>query len=271
MEDQEYTFLKSRIYRVTGIDLSSYKTQQMRRRLDGFINSYSITVPAYCRMLEQNPACLKKLQDFITINVSEFFRDPGQFAFLEKTVLPELLKGGAPLKIWSAACSNGQEPYSIAMMLEDANRLHHHRILATDIDEGALATAKNGGPYVPSDVRNVRPTFRDKYFSQGEDGFRVNEKIRSRVEFRKHNLLADRFETGFDIIICRNVIIYLSDVVRDELHRKFCQSLKEGGVLFVGGSEAILQAGAFGLANLAPSFYRRAPVKKEKILVADRS
>ena len=167
MNDKEYTYLKGKIFRSTNIDLDGYNSQQMRRRLEGFIDRYnSSNVIAYCRMLEQDGGKVKELLDFLTINVSEFFRDQPQFQCLRTLVLPKLLERRSRLNIWSAACSRGQEPYSIAMMLEEICPGQGHRILATDIDEGALAWAKKGGPYPPADVRNVEKRLMRRFFEK---------------------------------------------------------------------------------------------------------
>jgi len=258
MDDQEYGYLMKRILDLAKIDLGAYKSQQMRRRLEGFIDrSGSSTVAEYCRTIDGDQKMMRELLDFLYINVSEFFRDDQPFRYLENSLLPELLRQTPRLNIWSAACSCGQEPYSIAMILERLSPGARHRILATDIDVGALEQARNGGPYPRSEVKNVNERLLKQYFVETEDGYRVADKIRGRVEFRQHNLLRDRFERGFDLIVCRNVVIYFSDEVKGKLYQEFHRSLKANSVLFTGGTEVMLRASDEGFRSMAPSFYRR--------------
>ncbi len=257
MTDQEFTYLKSKLLALTRIDLDSYKTQQMRRRLDAFVASQGVAVAQYCKDLEQDKAALLHLRDFLTINVSEFFRDTDQFNHLKASVLPPLLSRTPRLNIWSAGCSHGAEPYSAAILLEELSPGIAHRILATDLDEKILARAKQGGPYPATDVRSLDRSVLLKYFIKSEDGYRVVDKIRRKVEFRQQDLLRDPFESGFDLIMCRNVVIYFTDKAKEALMVRFRQSLKDGGVLFIGASETLLTIPDLGLERIGPSFYSR--------------
>jgi len=259
MNDAEYTLLKKRINELLSINIDAYKVQQMRRRLDAFVSRRTAASAAeFCRNLHANQEALEELRNMLTINVSEFFRDPAQFDRLRDEVLPELLKRPARLRIWSSACSHGEEPYSVAMILDELNAGPRAQILATDIDRVVLAKAQAGGPYSAADVRNVRAAELAKYFTQEGDGYRIADTLRRRVEFRERNLLSDRFETGYDLIICRNVMIYFSDETKAQLFEKFHQSLNPGGVLFVGGTEALLGSDSRGFDRSGGNFYRRA-------------
>ena len=153
MNDQEYDYITRVIRKLTGIDLDNYKSQQMRRRLTGLIASQAGGVPEYCELVKKNKDALKKLRNFLTINVSEFFRDIEQFNILKTKVLPELLSRNPSLKVWSSGCSHGGEPYSIAILLEEIAPGRHHRVLGTDIDDETLARARAGGPYSAVFVR----------------------------------------------------------------------------------------------------------------------
>ncbi len=258
MNDQEYYYLKSKIFKMTNLDINCYKNQQIRRRLDLFVGKYNYpTIIAYCSMLEKNPDKQRELVDFLAINVSEFFRDAPKFKILGSDIFPQLLERNHRLNIWSAACSGGQEPYSLAMMLEEMNPDNHHRIIATDIDESALEQAKDGGPYTTYDVKNVGKNIIDKYFVNDAAGYWVNEKIKKKVVFQRHNLLNDPFEQNHDLIICRNVIIYFSDIARSGLYTKFYDSLKVAGILFLGGSEIMLRPDEYGFATVFPAFYQK--------------
>ncbi len=259
MDDSEFGYLKSRILKLTAIDLDSYKSQQMRRRLGMFYaHSGAANVVEFCLTLEHDRAALTRLKNFLTINVTEFFRDAALFDRLKQTILPELLAASPSLNVWSAGCSQGAEPYTIALLLESP--LHTHRILATDIDDQALRQAKAGGPYTTADVRGVRPDILRRFFRSENGEHWVTDKIRQRVEFHRQNLLTDRFERGFDLIVCRNVTIYFTDEAKTDLNRRFFQSLKEGGVLFIGGTEVMLDVTNLGFESLKASFYRK-PVR----------
>jgi chemotaxis protein methyltransferase CheR len=257
MNDQEYIQLRDNLNQLIKLDIDCYKSQQMRRRLDAFMSrNKCLNVSDFCRLLERDQAKQRELLDYIAINVSEFFRDTNQFKNLQNFVLPQLIRSNRRLNIWSAACSSGQEPYSIAMILEEIGT-GFHRIIGTDIDETALRQAKNGGPYTDYDVRNVDKNLLDKYFIRSETGYWVDDRIKKKIIFQRLNLLSDLFYHDFDLIVCRNVIIYFSEIVRDNLIRKFYDSLKLDGILFLGGSEVILKPLVQGYAVALPSFYRK--------------
>jgi chemotaxis protein methyltransferase CheR len=145
----------------------------------------------------------------------------------------------------------------VAIILSELNALARASILATDIDRVVLEQAKAGGPYTRADVRNVPPSELQRYFSKEDDRYRVVDTLRKRIEFRERNLLSDRFEAGYDLIICRNVMIYFSDETKQLLFEKFFQSLTPDGVLFVGGTEALLGSDALGFERMGGNFYRK--------------
>jgi len=257
MNDEEYALITTKIRKLTKFDLDNYKSNQMRRRLDGFITTMGVSgVAAYCGMLERDRNMLDKLIDFLTINVSEFFRDLSYFEVLQTIVLPELLKAHPKLNIWSAGCSNGSEPYSIACILESLTPTTAHRILATDIDERILRKATAGGPYRADEIKNVPPRFRT-FLTHTEEGYFIAKKIRARVEFKQHDLLQDRTEQGFNLIICRNVVIYFSIEAKNKLYRKFHSAMKDDGILFVGGTESMLDAATLGFKLKRTCFYQK--------------
>ena len=258
MNDSEYNYLKVKILSLTGIDLNSYKSVQMRRRLDGLIGrSATSDVAAYCKLIERDPAALANLKNFLTINVSEFFRDQSQFEELETRILPMLLAKNKSLNIWSAGCSMGAEPYSIAMLLARLSPLRDHHILATDLDQVILNKAKAGGPYALSDVRNVSEKLPKSGFTKCPEGYRVSNSVIPKVEFRQHNLLKDPFEKDFDLIVCRNVVIYFADEAKAKLNQRFYNSLKPQGVMFIGGTETLIGAQDLGFKRLTTSFYQK--------------
>ena len=258
MNDAEYAYLSKVLRKLTKIDLNQYRSKQMRRRLDAFISGYGPqSIAAYCRDLDRDPEMLKSLQDFLTINVSQFFRDQQQFVNLKAAILPDLLKYRQRLNIWSAGCSIGAEPYSLAIILEEMNPLHKHRLLATDVDEGALEVAKAGGPYSTRDVENVPKQLLQKYFVLSKKEYWVVDALKQRVKFKRHDLLTEPYEKGFDLILCRNVVIYFTDEAKARLNLMFRGALRPGGILFVGGSEIIMRAKEAGFETVCPYFYRK--------------
>ncbi|MCL0087245.1 protein-glutamate O-methyltransferase CheR [Dehalococcoidia bacterium] len=256
--DTEYTYVKKRVRDLVNIDLENYKEKQMRRRLSSFLERCNAPDAAsYFGAAERDQGMLRELADFLTINVSEFFRDERHFERLEKLVLPELLKKNPHLNIWSAGCSNGAEPYTIAIILAELSPGRPHRILATDIDNTILACARVGGPYAAQDVRNIQRDRLARYFTKSGDKYWVVDRIKERVVFKQHNLLSDPYEHNFDLIVCRNVVIYFTDEAKRKINRGFCRSLKDNGILFVGGSEVIMNAAELGLESIMPSLYRK--------------
>ena len=258
MTDQEYEYLKMTVLKLTGMDLDQYMSNQMRRRLQSHIEcTHHTSVGSFCHDLRENPSMVQELKDFLTINVSEFFRDEIQFTYLKRVVLPDLLRKNESLRIWSAGCSNGAEIYSIAMMLSDIYPLTTQELLATDIDDSILALAKAGGPYASRHVKNIEKWRAQKYFTTSQNQYWIADRIRDKVRFEKHDLIKDTYEQGFDLIVCRNVVIYFTVDTKQKLNLRFHQSLKEGGVLFVGGSELIVDFREVGFEPLQTSFYRK--------------
>jgi chemotaxis protein methyltransferase CheR len=262
MTDEEYQVLKVKVLKLTGIDFDSYKSQQMRRRLAFFIEkSNGMDVAAYCRKLETENDSLVKLRDFITINVTEFFRDEWAFTELENNILPALLRIKRTLRVWSAGCSNGGEPYSLAILLKTITGSSLHKILATDVDELSLAKAAAGGPYGADSVKGVPEQHVKQYFtSTAGDNLWVRPEIRNMVRFQKHNMLSEPFEQGFDLVCCRNVTIYFTDEAKNKLNQQIHGSLNNSGVLFTGSTEFIHNATALGFNKLSNCFYQKGAV-----------
>jgi len=272
MDDNEYGYVKKKVNDLLSIDLDNYKEKQMRRRLTSFLErSIAPDIGSYFVNAEKDQKMLDELKDFLTINVSEFFRDARQFEKLEMDVMPELIKDRIQLKIWSAGCSIGAEPYTLAIMLEELTPGLKHSIVATDLDETILKQAKAGGPYLEQDVRNVKPERLAKYFRKDGDKYWVNDDIRSRIDFKKHNLLKDQYEKKCDLILCRNVVIYFTDEAKRKINERFCESLNSNGVLFIGGSEIIFDTAKLEFEVIFPSFYRKVPEGKYSQLMRRRA
>lgn len=253
----DYDEFKRLILRRTGIDLGLYKPQQMHRRLMGMVERAKVhSFAEYYRLIESNPDEWTAFLDRMTINVSELFRNPEKWEELRTLILPGLLAEGRTLKVWSAGCSFGAEPYTLAMILADLSPRVSYSLVATDIDQKILQRAQKG-IFTEADVKNVPRTARTKYLRQQGSDYEVAPAIRDRIVFRRHNLLADRFDSDYDLIVCRNVVIYFTDEAKDALFRRFAAALRPGGVLFVGGTERIFNAREIGLESRVPFFYER--------------
>jgi chemotaxis protein methyltransferase CheR len=258
-DDLAYRQFQKTVQRLIGVDLASYRQGQMRRRLDALVQRVGAKDYAeYSRMLERDPARVQELRDYFTINVTEFFRDPDRFRLLETKVLPELLAKRQPLKVWSAACSIGAEPYSVAILLRELAPMLSHKVLATDVDVTIVERARRADTYVQAELKNVSAARLQKAFTQSPEGtYTVRPEVRSLVDIRLHNLLTAPPMQGFDLILCRNVVIYFTDEAKTVLYNHLVDSLRPGGVLFVGGTEMVVSAHQLGLASIGPSFYRK--------------
>ena len=258
MNADEFIYVKKKVRELTQYDLDNYGHNQMLRRLDGYISRYKVdNVFQFCRMLESDKNELQKLEKFLTINVSEFFRDLIQFKIFQEKILPEMLNNNLGLNIWSAGCSNGAEAYSVAILLDGLSPYREHRILATDIDKKILSHAIDGGPYKPEEIRNVSKALLEKYFINDNGNFWVIDRIREKVTFRLHDLTRDPFEDNFDLIICRNVVIYFSGETKKAIRKKFLDAIKENGIFFIGATETMLDTRNTGFQRLSACFYRK--------------
>lgn len=255
-----YESFKEAVFSLTGIDLNSYKERQMKRRIEALITKNGIASYAdYAFLLKHNKSMLDEFVNYITINVSEFYRNPEQWHVLEKEVIPYLLdRFGKDLKIWSAACSTGDEPYSLVMLLSKFLPLNRIKIIATDIDKNVLHKAELGIYNVKS-LKDLPQEFVDKYFIKLNDkSYQITPAVKECVSFRQHDLLKDIYPDNCDLIVCRNVLIYFTDEAKSKVYSKFHSALKKDGLLFVGSTEQIMQAAQIGYVGFKPFFYRKA-------------
>ena len=258
METEVYQQIKGTVKSLLDIDLNGYKDAQMMRRLDSWlVRRGADSWPDYVKRVRADDQELSKFRDYLTINVSAFFRDPERWQALRQTVLPELLKVNRRLRVWSAGCSIGPEPYTLAIMLDELTPGAKHTLLATDLDRGALAKARARGPFTAEDIQHVNAKQRSRYFQAGGPPFFVGENLGQRVDFRELNLIEDRFESGFDLIVCRNVVIYFSDAAKQTLYEKFSAALRPAGVLFLGGTEILPWPQEMGFRSCGLSLYQK--------------
>jgi chemotaxis protein methyltransferase CheR len=178
---------------------------------------------------------------------------------MEKEVIPMLLNRykSRPLKIWSAACSTGDEPYSLAMVLSEFLPMNQIDILATDLDLEVLGKAKKGY-YPDKSVKGLPKKYRDKYIEDDGKGIvKVSDKLKSCIKFQQHNLLKNPYPKGIHMIVCRNVMIYFTKEAKDDIYNKFAAALAPQGILFVGSTEQIIGAADYGFKGIQSFFYEK--------------
>jgi len=253
--EEDFIFLSGLLHERTGIVLTEKKKEMMYGRLVRRLRLLNISnFGDYCAYLKgpKGEVELGFTLNAITTNTTNFFRENHHFEFLEKTILPPVRKkinvnAHHHFRLWSAGCSSGQEPYSIAMVMRNilGNSAKNSKILATDLDSNMLHTGKLGHYDAPS-CQNTIPKIYHKYFTKGLknlDGSLVamTDDVKSLISFKQLNLLHDWPMKGkFDAIFCRNVMIYFDKETQDRLVRRYAKYLKPGGFLFVGHSESLL-------------------------------
>ena len=254
----KYEAFKKQVNSLVNIDLNFYKEKQMKRRISSLIsrNNYK-DFDDYFEALKADKALLEQFINYLTINVSEFYRNPSQWEVLEKDIIPKLLTGNKKsLKIWSSACSTGEEPYSLVMMLTNFFPLREIKVLATDIDDEAMNKAKLG-LYSEKSLENLPRGFKEKYFEKIQGSFKISDEIKRCVEFKKMDLLKDSFPSNIDLITCRNVMIYFTEEAKELLYAKFHKSMSDNGVLFVGSTEQIIMPEKHNLKSARTFFYQK--------------
>lgn len=253
----KYEVFKKDFYKLTGINLNYYKEKQMKRRLTSLLkrNNFS-DFDDYLIGIKKNNKLLDELLNYLTINVSEFFRNPAQWHTLEKDIIPKLIHNNGKIKVWSSACSTGEEPYSLVMLLTNFFPLKEINVLATDIDESAIQKAKIG-VYDEKSLKNVPIDFKKRFFVKIGNTYKINDEIKQCVTFKKLNLLDDDFPKGFHLILCRNVMIYFTEEAKTKLYKKFHEALTDDGVFFVGNTEHIILPDKYNLKPIKSFFYSK--------------
>jgi chemotaxis protein methyltransferase CheR len=248
----EYRNFSEYLQQACGIQLGTGKEYLVSSRLNRLIADTGVgnLGGLLKRLLSPGQSALKaQVIDAMTTNETFWFRDIGHFNLLKEQLLPELhAQTGSNIRIWSAACSSGQEPYNISMIAEDVQRSalgarkRPVEVVATDISKNILEEAKKGLYCGLSSTRGLSVEQRQRYFIQKGDCLEVRPEIRNRVRFREMNL-TQRFDIlgRFDIIFCRNVLIYFSNELKQEIVNRMAQALNPGGTLFLGSTESINQ------------------------------
>ncbi len=256
MAADDYAALQAAVLQTLGLDLRLYKREQMERRLRAYGQQRGFTnLQELADALRRDRTLAPQLMSYLTIHVSEFFRDPRFFSDL-RSLIQELPQVPRPLRAWSAGCSIGAEAYTAAMLLSEERPGYPHQVLGTDVDEQSLERARHG-LYREEDLRQVDAERRSRYFTAAEGGYRVHQDLQRLVAFRRQDLLRDPYPQGQDLILFRNVAIYFTEQAKEQVLQGLAQSLSPKGILMVGSTEPILRPQAFGLRQVRPFFFTR--------------
>jgi len=268
MSNRDFSRLKDFIYNECGINMVESKRTMLEARLQKRLRKLNLkSFSNYCDYLFSQEGIQDEMTDMInevTTNKTDFFREPGHFEYLTCKALPELTLTKKNIYVWSAGCSSGEEPYTLAMVLKEyssSNRAFNFLILGTDISTNVLDKARMA-VYDQERINPVPHEFKKKYLLKSKDKvkklYRITPELRETVRFRRLNFMDGDF--GFrepmDIIFCRNVIIYFDKSTQEKLLNKFCKYLSPDGYLFVGHSETLFGMNV-PLKQVAPTIYRR--------------
>jgi chemotaxis protein methyltransferase CheR len=239
------------------IDLLQYKRGQMERRVRSFArrNGHEGLAP-YLRVLVGDSGARDEFLDRVTINVSNLWRNPEQWEYLQAEIVPALATDGT-LRAWSAGCSYGAEAYTLAAVCRLAAPTARTTILGTDIDRRALDRARIGD-FSADDVRDAPPKALSRFFAAEGGRWQPSAELRALVSFELGDLLRLRPPARtYDLVLCRNTVIYFNEDVRDALHERLASALRPGGVLVVGATERVIAPESIGLQAMAPFTYRK--------------
>ncbi len=255
MEFQEF---KDKVSTEITIDLSSYKEKRVKRRTNNFIKRHNIdSYEAGYKKIKSDSDFKREFLQHMTINTTEFFRNKDNFNYLREEILPELFAQQKKIKIWSAASSIGCEAYTIAIILNELNiSSNRYKLLATDVDPGALKKAQIG-KYKANTLKKTDDRIIDKYFSQEDDKYLISPQIKKLVQFDTLDLLKDNYYNNVDLILCRNVFIYFTKEIKKNLTQNLTNALSKNGILFLGNTEYLLQPDKYNLEKLHTSFYQK--------------
>lgn len=242
---------------VSGLDLRNYKQDQIRRRILGTVEAMGLhSLQDLGLLISNSPSMLSKLIDHLAINVTEFYRNPAMWDILRESVIPALLRNRRRLRCWSAGCSSGAEAYTLASILDEMIP-GGFSILGTDIDSEALNRAQQA-VYDRATIGSTPPEVLEKYFDQLDDQrYQVKKNLRNYTKFKIHNIFETMAEGSFDLIVCRNVLIYFTEESKELTYRRFYEAQAPGGYLFLGCSEHIFDSRGIGYLNPWPYIYRK--------------
>jgi len=249
-----------------GVELSSYRRNFIDRHLRSrLVDTHAGNYLDYINHMKENPGELDLFLDALSINVTHFFRDKDVWDSFKQNIIPELFQnretGGEKklIRIWSAACASGQEPYTIAMLMNEAAQGHAGsmvRIYATDVDNDALNKAR-AGRFAAEGVKDIPLPFLGKYFEREDGAYVARDELKALIRFDRHNLISDPPLKFLDVIFCRNVMIYFNRQQQDALMAKFAQGLNTKGILVIAKVESIWEKDFFVPVDHVRKIYRK--------------
>ena len=212
----------------------------------------------FVNLLKNDISCRTAYLNHLTINTSEFFRNPENFEYLRENILPDLKEKHQKVRLWSAPCSNGSEPYTLAIILNELGYdSSQFEIKASDIDSNILDTAREG-IYNKNSLKNVPDDIISRYFEKlPDDKYKIKRNISKDISFEKKDLIKESYDKNWNLILCRNFFIYLTKEVKGKLIQKFVEALKPDGYLFLGNTEFIFKPGEYNLKKEHSSFYKK--------------
>ncbi|WP_321428963.1 protein-glutamate O-methyltransferase CheR [uncultured Methanolobus sp.] len=266
-EDQYYEILKNLIQKNLGFNSNQYKDSHFKRRIDVRLRATNTkSYKEYVELLQSDRNEYPELMETLTVNVTNFFRNPEVYDIVEKEILPAIIKsktgGLRSIRIWSAGCSIGVEAYSIAMLLnhllgKDFTK-YNIKITGTDIDKESLLKAQNG-IYSDAEMKDVRPLFLKKYFTHEDGKYIISDELKKITQFKKQDLISGPKMTGFDAVFCRNVTIYFQKELQEQLYMNFYDALGKDGFFVMGKTETLIgpSKDKFNSYNSKERIYRK--------------
>jgi chemotaxis protein methyltransferase CheR len=238
---------------ICGIDLTQYKRPQMERRLRSFFARRGLTrLTDSLEGLRRDPKALDALLDRMTINVSQLWRHPEQWDWLRREALKDIARSRGRLHAWSAGCSYGAEAYTLAAVCRESIPGVPVQIVGTDIDRRMVVRAREG-VFSLEDARAAPATAMERFFERTQDGWRAKRQLRAMTRFALGDLLKTApGASTYDLVMCRNTVIYFADPMRDELHARLAHVLRPGGYLVIGATERVSDPASLGLTTVHP-------------------
>lgn len=256
MPDIDFADFCRLVSRHTGFELSAYKPNQMERRTRAFaLRKGAASLGEFWALLESRPPLAEQYLDYLTINVTGFFRDGEAFREAVAAAMTVLARAKTRLSLWSAGCAGGAEACSLWMLLQGYPAVNA-RILATDIDRRSIARAREGR-YSDEELAGVPTADRERWFLRGDRGYQAVPAMRAGIDFTLHDLLQDPYPSDIDLLVCRNVLIYFAAHARALVCRQLIEALAPGGYLFLGSTERVIEAKTLGLLQVLPHLYCR--------------
>lgn len=247
-DDEGLCHILQKLYKERGVDVRDYRYKCLRRRINTRLRARGVfTYKDYAAVLNRDPSEYDELLNVVTINVTEFFRNPETWKVIEEKILPEIIERKTKrnqriIRMWSAGTSYGEETYSLSMLMHEilGARLNDYiiKIYGTDIDKECIEKAELG-EYMPESMKEISPKRLKKYFYFTGNSYIISDPVRLITRFRHHDMVLNKPIMHVDLVICRNVLIYFQRKLQDEIFQKFYQALNTDGYLVLGKVESL--------------------------------